>query len=66
MIQLDEQQERCLSDVAKVVRQYRGNKRADSFLKSARRIVIFSLTLHRLFRPNHFRRWNERRIRGEA
>jgi len=58
MIILDDQQERCLSDMAKIIRQYRGNERADQFLKGARRIAIFGLSLSRFFRPRHFDRWN--------
>jgi hypothetical protein len=66
MITLDEQQERCLSDVAAIIRQYRGNARAARFHRGARRITIFGLTMWRFFRPRHFDRWNRERIDQQA
>jgi hypothetical protein len=62
MITLDEQQEHCLADTAKIIRQYRGNKRADQFLKGSRRIAIFGLSMWRVFMPRHFERWDRQRI----
>jgi hypothetical protein len=62
MIALDEQQERVLADVAQIIRRYRGNAAASRFLKGARRIAIFGLSMWRFFRPWHFGRWNRQRI----
>jgi hypothetical protein len=69
MITLDEHQERVLADVAQIIRRSRGNKRAAQFLKGARRIAIFGLSMHRFFMPRHFQRWDRQRIaeyRGAA
>lgn len=57
MIDLDDQQERCLRDVAYLV----GKMAEERWLRRWRFLMRFSLTMGRWLRPKKFARWDAER-----
>jgi hypothetical protein len=69
MIRFDEQQERCLYDIFRIILRARGRTYARRWRRRARWLLRCGMTIHRFIFPRSFNRWNEARIReyrGEA
>lgn len=62
MIDLDQQQEQCLRDLAASINRSRGPVFAMKWLRRTRWIMRAGLTLNRFFAPGSFKRWNDARI----
>lgn len=62
MIELDQQQERCLRDVSQIINTFHGPVVAMKFLRRTRWIIRAGLSIHRFLFPKHFKQWNDARI----
>lgn len=62
MINLDQQQEQCLHDIAEVIGRLWGPAFAMCWLRCTRWMMRVLLSMNRFFAPRSFKRWNDARV----